>query len=280
VCGVLLTACGSSGGSSATATPAATPTPAPAGPATAQITLTGDPALSGPMTIKNIECAIPGLNGMTISVSGAPQGQPPNGLMSFWTISDGSIVFTIGSGAAQTLRVRQFTGTGTTGFSAATGVHFSGSVSDTTASGTNKGTIGSITSISGSVACGDQTRGTSTVRVTGSSADGPVDVTTGEFRVECLTGSSGTFVNINGVTTVNGVRAREIISIGVSSIEFANEPVSGKAHFYLSQGNVGTTVSPTGGHVSGDAVEQATAGATPHKVHLQGDATCGSSGTY
>ncbi|MEO8897475.1 MAG: hypothetical protein ABI352_07790 [Candidatus Dormibacter sp.] len=116
------------------------------------------------------------------------------------------------------------------------------------------------------------------MRVTGSSADGAIDVTTSQFRVECLTGSSGTFVGVTGVTTVNGVRAREIVSIGVSSLQFADEPVQGTAHFYIAQGNVGTTVSPTGGHVNGDAAEQVAAGAAPHKIHVQGDATCGSTG--
>jgi hypothetical protein len=268
-CMLLLAACGST-----TAT-----TPTPVGPASAQITLRGDSSMAGPMTIIGITCLIPTLDGMTISLIGLPNGQPANGMHAYVDIRAGTIAMTIGSGGGPTLVEREFSGSGVSGFNAA-GVRLSGAVDEITGSQLNKGTVGNVTAVQGSVSCGNQTNGTSNITVTGTSADGPISVTTSHFRVACSTGSSGKFVNIRGVITINGVRATVIVSIGATTVSFDDAPEHGPIHFYFRQGQVGTTVGSTGGQVDSDAPEEVKPGANPYAVHIKGSATCGSSGSY
>jgi hypothetical protein len=194
-------------------------------------------------------------------------------------IRDGNIGASVATGSGQNLAARNFTGTGTTGFDAGKGVHLSGALTENTPATTNKGTIGVITSVAGSVNCGNQTMGTSTIKVTGVTKEGPVDVTLTPARVLCLSGSSGYLVSITGITTLNGAPGLVIVTLGQTSLQAALERQGGPNHFYIAQGQVGTTVSSSGGHVDGNAAEQAATG-TPGTVHLTGDATCGSSATY
>jgi hypothetical protein len=135
-----LSACGSNTGSGTqgTSTPGATPTPS--GPATADLTLAGDPALAQPLTMVNIECGIPRLDGSYILVSGIPQGQPAQGALTVAvTIRDGSVGVSVASGSGANIIQREFSGTGTSGFDATKGVHLSASLNETTPATVKKG---------------------------------------------------------------------------------------------------------------------------------------------
>jgi hypothetical protein len=279
-----LAACGSSdsgtssgpGGTgttpSATPRPASpTPTPAPAGPASAQIVLSGDPTVSGPLTL-DVDCFEPRLEGPSIALSGKLQG----GVAVIMVIRDGYVDIRLLTSQPSG---REFTGTGTTGFDNGKGVSVSGPVGETTPAGGSKGSIGAVTSVSGSVSCGGEGPGTSTVRITGTTADGSVDATPAPVHVVCANGSSGLFVEIKGLTTIAGQPALILISLNQTSLQMS-EIVQGKpGHFYLLQGH-GATMSANSGHVDSDITEQVAAGAAAHTVHLAGDATCGHSTTY
>jgi hypothetical protein len=252
------------------------------GPAVAKITFSGDPALAGAMTVQDIECQTPTLNGTTINLYGLPHGQPANGLTASLTITSTFFVLRISGGSGQNLQAREFTGTGVANFTAASGANISGSVKDTTPAQVDKGKVGSISAVSGTIDCGNQTRGSSTIRITGSSADGPIDITPTDARVACTSGASGVYVTVNAVTTINGVRAVVFYTIAPDSLQFAEEPVQGTPHFYAAQQlpHGSTQVSSTGARVDGVATETGSNSPTPHTVHLQGSATCGSTGTY
>jgi hypothetical protein len=274
-----LGACGSQAGSGSQGTPTAATSPTPSGPATADLTFVGDTALSAPLAKVSIQCQVPRLDGSYILISGTPQGQSQPAVTLFITISAGSVVVDVGSGSGASLSDRQFSGTGTSGFNAATGVHLSGALTETTAATAKKGTLGVLTSVSGSVSCGNQTIGTSTIRVTGTSAEGAVDFTLSPARVVCRSGASGYFIGASGIVTVTGARALVFVTLGQASLEVALERQGGPNHFYIAQGQVGTTVSSSGGQVDGTASEQNATG-TPGTVHVTGNATCGSSATY
>src|SRR5690348_1356168 len=69
---------------------ATTPSPSPAatGPATQDITLTGDPVLTAALANATIECRGPRLGGLVISVTGSPPGQSANARLMVITIRD------------------------------------------------------------------------------------------------------------------------------------------------------------------------------------------------
>ena len=274
-----LSACGETGsGTQGTSTPVASPTPS--GPATADLILAGDPALAQPLTKVNIECGIPRLDGSYILVSGIPQGQQTaNALTVAVTIHDGSVGVSVASGSGANIIQREFAGTGTSGFDATKGVHLSASLNETTPATAKKGGIGVITAISGSVSCGNQTSGTSTMRITGTTTEGAVDVTLNPARVVCRSGASGYFIGVSGISTVAGTRALVFVTVGQASVEVALERQDGRNHFYIAQGQVGTSVTSSGGHVDANVAEQGATG-PPGTVHVTGAATCGSNATY
>ena len=236
--------------------------------------------MAGPMSVINIECGVPGLAGSTIDITAVPKGQEGTGVQATIWIGDGNVTINVGSGGGTTLRFRQFKGNGTTGFDAAKGTHLSGPVSETTDATVNKGTIGAVSAISGTVSCGNQTAGTSTVTVSGTSSDGPFELSTANFRVACTTGSSGSFVGIQGVSTVNGVRTLWFVTIGDGSLQIAQEPETGTAHFFLGQNQIGSVVTPNGGQVDSDATQEGQSGGAQFTAHAKGSATCGSTGPY
>jgi hypothetical protein len=274
-----LGACSSSATTSGPPTSPSTPpaTPTPSGPATADITFAGDPALAVPLTKVNILCLEPTLEGKSIEFSGVPQGQPANGLSVYATIHEGNLAVWVTNSSGR----RQFSGTGTTLFNPDRGVQLSGSLSETTPAGSKKGTVGAITSISGSVRCGNQTAGTSTVKVSGDTKEGAIDAVPSSVRVHCLSGASGYFVGIRGIVTIGGAPNLVTITLGEKALQLSQSAAGGTAaHFYVTQGQVGTAITSTGGHVDGDVAESVAAGGTAHKLHLKGDAQCGSSVTY
>ena len=144
----------------------------------------------------------------------------------------------------------------------------------------NKGAIGAVTSITGSIQCGGQTAGSSTIRLTGALKEGPVDAVPSPVRVVCSSGASGLVVGITGIASLPGGQGLVIITLGQASLQVFETSAGGPQHFFSAQGHVGTTLTATGGHVDGDVSETAAAGATPHKIHLSGDATCGSTITH
>ena len=278
-CGGATTGAGPGGSSSSG--PGSSSSSTASGPATEDIALTGDATISGPLSRVNISCSYPTLDGLSIQVSGVLQATAGTPFV-FVNVRDGVVSLREATGSGQQYTERDFSGSGTHGFDATRGVRLSGGVTDSTPASTSRGTLGAITAISGSISCGGQTTGTSTITVSGTTADGAVDLHASPVKVVCSTGASGEFIGITGLTTINGQRAVLIVSLGQSSLSVATAVKAasglGAAHFYTAQGKVGTTLSATGGHVDGNASETATAGG--HTVRVSGDATCGATATY
>jgi hypothetical protein len=285
--GLIVAACGS-GAATPTPSPTAAPTPTPAstptlaptptpvpsptkGPATAQLTIAGDPAIAGSAGTVSVQCNFPSIGGNVIILYDANAA----GLAVRVVLSPGTVSVRYASGSGKTYLDREFTGTGVTGFDPATGAQIDTSLSTAPNAGAT-GNLGTITSIKGSVDCGNQQPGTSTLTLTGATAEGQLTgVVLNPVRVDCVASSSSKYVQVVGVAQLGSIPALVFID-GVSNGTFGVtlEPQTGKLAAYSGKAP-GATLSQGGMHVSGDATEAVAAGATAQALTVSGDATCG-----
>jgi hypothetical protein len=239
--------------------------------------LAGDTGLAGPATLTQISCNFPNSNGDgTITMFLLAKPADPNIGFNI-RVSAGKITIDVSSGSGTAFRSRSFEGTGVIGFDAAKGVQIDTPLTETTAAGTDRGTVGAVTSVKGSVDCGNQTVGTSTVTFTGDTADGAVSGGPSPFRVECDTSAQGNFVTLVGVVMVGSTKAFFFTDFAPDSINIF-ETLTGPPvvqHQYLVKAAGVSTLSATGAHVTGDLVEQNPSTGTAHTVHVAGDVTCG-----
>ena len=221
-----------------------------------------------------VSCNAPTLDGTTV-VRVMAQSSGPS--VSFGiTLSPGKIQVVVGSGSGTDYRSREFEGTGVTGFDAAVGAQVDTALAETHPAGSNPGSLGAVTSVKGMVDCGDQTIGTSTVSYVGDIAEGHVSAGPNPFRVECANYSGSNTVTLAGVVTIGGTRTFFFASFVADAINIfetvAGPPIVSHQFFVKTPGT--STLSATGAHISGDAVEQRPTGVL-HTLHVEGDVTCG-----
>ena len=211
--GVLaVAACGSSStpgssGSTGTPTPASTP-----GPSSVHATLTGDGGLSGALvagTPHFVYCGEPSLSGPTI-VAYENTADPTVGTL--LSIRAGSILVRIARGSGTSYTQRTFSGSGVTHFDATSGAMFSGQRTESPEAGANKGTLGTISSISGSVSCGTYHAGGGSITIAGDTAGGALSGSLTEMRVLCITSGSGHFVSVSALGHVGSTTA--LLTVG------------------------------------------------------------------
>jgi hypothetical protein len=252
----------------------ALPSPAPSkGPATAQISLTGGAGLTGPVTAQTINCNRPSLDGPEIFFI----GQAGSGPMIVIFLGARQMEVRVATGSAATLKERDFTGTGVTTFDAASGAQFSSPLSETTAAGTAVGTLGALSSISGSIDCGDQLPGTANVVVSGLTPYGQLSGALTSVDVTCtVTVSSGTFVGVTGLGMAGATPVLVFVTASTGLLQVAVETKTAGT-FYSGKGAGLATLVPGGATMSGDVPESVAAGASPspNLVHVMGTATCG-----
>ena len=209
---------------------------APSASPRASITFTGDVGLTGAGSDPSVRCNFPVLEGMSIAVLAKPQNST---VLARVGLQSGKVKVFVGSGSGPDYHERAFEGTGVTSFDAAKGAVIDSTLTETAATaGSAKGTVGALTAIRGSVECGDQTAGTSTVTITGNTAEGA------------------------------------LVAIGLSSdgAVSVDETLPSGLHRYRASGS--STITSTGAHVRADVVEQGVA--TPaHTLHVEGDLSCG-----
>jgi hypothetical protein len=273
---VALAACsGSSTSSGTTTTSASTGAPSPASKETAvgAFTLTGDPALTGAASEVSIRCEFPDIEGPSIAVlAKASDGSTSLRL----GIRAGKVTVRLfGTGDDGQYHERAFEGSGVTGFDPTKGAAIGSSLTETTATASaTPGSLGSVESVKGSVDCREQRPGSATLTLTGDTAEGRLDAATLDLvRVECNQDAVGNEAVVLGILTTGSTKAFVSIGLRVSGFDVVQTLASGAQYRYESPPGT-TTVTPTGGHVSGDAVEQTPD--APHVLHVEGDATCGS----
>lgn len=150
---------------SASLSPSPSPSPAPSkGPATATFTFSGAKGLAGAATKPAIRCGEPSFDGLSIDVFAQPADPA---VLDRIVVTAGTVTVRVAAGAGATYTERDFEGTGVTGFDPATGAQIDTKLSETTAAGLHHGTLGAVTSLKGTIDCGGQTAGTSTLTLIG-----------------------------------------------------------------------------------------------------------------
>lgn len=248
------------------------------GPATAQLTFAGAAGLAGLATEPQVSCNFPNVDG---SVSIFVLDQPPDSAVLFnMRFTAGKVSVGVYSGSGTAFRGRSFEGSGVEHFNAAKGAQIDSTLRETTASnpGENPGTLGAITSIKGSIDCGNQRTGTSTVNFSGATADGAVKGRLRPFRVECDTSAPlGNSVHLVGVVKVGSTKALVITNLTPDSISIfeSNPGPPAIQHQYLVKAAGVSKLSATGARVKGAAVEQSPTNGAAHTLDVKGNVTCG-----
>jgi hypothetical protein len=298
---VLVAACGgtatpSAGTSSATATAGqATPTSgssaAPSattggsGPASGTVAALGDAGVAGPIKLDWIHCNQPTLglasSGAVIDLLAEPPGP---GLSIMVVLGTGSITVRLDSGSGSTYKERDFAGTGVTSFDAASGATFDARLTESTAGGAAAGAatgLGAMTSIKGTVDCGGQRAGSSTLVFTAQTSVGSFSGPLSSVRVECDSGPNGPSVQVMALSVGGSQSGFLIISLTADSFTvFLLPKVNPPTHFFTAKGPGVAAITASGAHAEGDATEAGANGATPLTAHLSGDATCGAFGSF
>jgi hypothetical protein len=268
-------ACSSSSKSSSPASttgspPTSTTVPGPVEPS-AKIELDGPVGLAGPASEQGVRCNFPDLDGVGIAVLAVP---PDGTSLARIALRPGRVKVIVGTGDGPDYHERAFEGAGVTSIDPARHAVVDSTLTETAATtGSTKGSIGVLTSIKGSVECGDQTPGTSTVSLTGTTREGTlVSAVLDPVRVECDPTADGDELAASGLVQIGATKA--LVSIGLTSdgAVTVDEALPSGSHRYVSAGTA--TVTSTGAHVRADVVEQ-NAPPPAHRLHVEGDFTCG-----
>ena len=254
----------------AAVTAAPTPTAAPTkGPATESLSVVGPAGATGGVTNAQIRCDFPAPDGTSyINVIGQPVD--PN-LSVYVNVSAGLVTVRFDSGSGSTYVERDFSGTGVTSFDAGKGAQIDTQLTEIPTTGAH-GTLGVLTSLKGSIDCGNQTPGSSTLSLTGSTTKGDLSGGLTPVNVQCVTNTFGKSVSIIGVAQVASTATLAVISIspGTASVSLSSDG------FFRNTATAVATLTPTGAHVDADLLEQnPAAGTKAHSIHMSGDAICG-----
>jgi hypothetical protein len=237
--------------------------------AVAALTFTGDPGLEGTATDAEVTCNFPDVGGLRISIF----AQAADSTSSYRIALGPDDVFVqVDSGADTTFRERNFEGAGVSRFDAGTGATVDARLAEAApTTGVEPGSIGKITRVRGSVHCGDQTPGSSTVALTG-------DTPTGRYAssrldpviVECYFASSQ--VTVIGIAHAGPTKVLLMVSLSPDRIGVEEALGSAGQRYYSSSADASATLTTNGAHAKGDVTEKTTP--DPHTLHVEGAATC------
>jgi hypothetical protein len=250
---------------------APTSSTAPDASSRASVTLTGAVGLAGALTDPGVRCSFPVLEGLSIALLAQ---LPDSTSQTRIGLRSGKVTVIVSSGSGADYHERAFEGTGVRSFDPVKGAVIDSTLTEAAATaGSTKGSVGAITSIRGSVECGDQTAGTSTVTFTGATPEGTLDAAKLDpVRVECDPSPDGDEVVASGLVRVGSANALVALGLTSDGAVTVDEMLSGASHRYVADGT--SSVTPDGAHVRADVVEQG--GATPaHTLHVEGDLSCG-----
>lgn len=266
---IALAACGSSSPTSTTSSGATppTPSPTPAGPPSGSGTAVGDANVSGPITVTSLFCSWPGTDGPGIRVFADLTNQP-SGVQLVILIQAQTVNVKAATGSGATYAQREFNGPGVSNFDGTKGATVDTTLTEDKSQGTHPGTIGAMSSIKLTVACGNEQPGTASLTVTGNVPGGALSGQLTSARVDCTTYPQGNNADVTALTQVGG--SPMLIIVGVY---WGGITVSVDGHFYTNTDPASGTATSTGAHWSGDVSEQNSGGT----LHVSGDATCGSS---
>ncbi|MEY2433423.1 MAG: hypothetical protein QOC92_3148 [Acidimicrobiaceae bacterium] len=267
---LLLVACTDGASPSGSTKSSSVPSSASTEPAaTAQFAFTSDNGLAGAASNLTVRCGFPDFAGPSIAVL----ARAPDAAVQFRVgITAGKVSVRLGSGSGADYHERAFEGPGVKGFDSTGGAQIDSLLTDAAASpGSTTGALGAVTSIKGSVDCVGQDPGSSTITVTGETAEGPlIAARLEQVRAECF--NPGDEVVVLGILNLGFTKAFVEYGLRPDGIDVVETLQAGGEHRYHSPAGT-ATLTGQGAHASGDAVEQDAA--PPHTLHVEGDAVCG-----
>jgi hypothetical protein len=251
------------------------PSPVDARPGTASLTVSGDPGLAGAIADAEVTCSFPDVDGL-LRISVLARAADPTYTYRI-TVAPESVIVQADSGEGSTFRERNFQGTGVTGFDARRGAQLAAEVSDAAPSpGVDPGSVGRVSAVTGSIACGDQTPGSSTLTVTGETPTGRYDRSPLDpVVVECYFADGQ--VTAIGVAHAGTARVLLMVSLGPEGLSVEEALGSAGARYYTATPAPATapaaTLDADGGHADGDVAERDNP--RPHTLHVEGSVRCG-----
>jgi hypothetical protein len=257
----LVVSCGSDG-------PGQRRAPDPPG-ATASLTFTGDPGLDGPATGSQITCSFPAVDGLTISVL----AHAPDPAFSYRVaVSANRVLVHVDAGAGPSFRERTFTGAGVSDFDPDQGARIDAELTELApTTGTDPGSIGRITRLRGSLGCGDQTPGSTTLTLTGDTPAGRDEAARLDpVVVECYFASDE--VTVIGIAHAGTTKVLLMVSFGSTGLNVQEDLGSPAPRSYTAPAGSATLTS-NGARADGDAVTAT--GTLPRTLHITGTASCG-----
>jgi len=250
-----------------TAGPIASTTSGAKGSATAHLTLVGDAGLAGVVGKPTVRCSLPSLGGTEILVFGQAAGSAVSERI---TLVGGTVTVGVDTGSGSQYRERDFSGTGVTGFDPATGARLDATLKEVPPRpGSPSSTLGAVRSISGTVDCGSQQPGGSTLVFSGASTAGSVKGRLSPVNVSCQNGNA----LVIGILPVGAGHGLVDMFISAGSFSFFIATQSPLQDQFKAGAGVATATS-SGFHVSGSATDAGTGGARAHVVHVDGAVTC------
>jgi hypothetical protein len=190
------------------------------------------------------------------------------------SLSPSSISVSLRSGSGSTYQERDFSGA-LNGFNVQTGGSFNAALSPASGGTSGANSIGTLSSISGTVSCGGQTRGATTVVFNGATSKGMLSNGFDAALVECDTFQQGISVAAIGVLAIAGTKWDAFFTATTSRLTLFASSTAGQLSLTGTPGS-GATVSSTGAHVTGTLTESGTS----NTVTVSGDLTCGSQANF
>jgi hypothetical protein len=248
----------------------ATRASAPSGPPVVTLHLVGGTGITGPVTPSIVHCAFPTLQGAEILVIGSPADAT---LSVRLDVRRGQVMVGLDTGSGPQYEERGFLGRQVTHFDAGRGATIDTSLTPVPPpAGTAVPNLPAISSIAGTISCGGQTAGSSTLRITGTTETGRVTGPIHPVSVSCKPGSPALII---GLVKVGHAKALIDMSIGSGPFSFAVITSPSSEHEYQGSAGAGS-LTAGGASVNGSATEAAAAGVTTvHTLHVVGHVTCG-----
>jgi hypothetical protein len=238
------------------------------GPATAHLILSGTAGLAGPLQVGGIECGLPGLNGSSIILVARPAA---TGVTLRIIILSKAVLIAVGTGSGTSYKSRTFVGAGIASFDATAGADVKSALIEANPTGSPTKSVGSATTISGTVNCGNQQPGHTTITVTGQTSSG---LLTGRslhpVRVTCTALPTGDDVNVVGLTHAGSSAVLVDIDVRTTAV---NVTISAKGEPAQAFSSTSVTASATAAGADVDGA--VSAAGSSQSLHVAGSATCG-----
>ncbi len=200
------------------------------GAASASLAFEGDPGLDGGLSATEVTSSFPDVEGLHLSVF----AQAADPTLSYRiTVGADKVFIHVDIGAGPTFRERNFEGTGVSGFDAGRGAHLDTKLSAATpTAGIEPGSVGTITAVKGSIDCGNQTPGSSTLTVTGDTPAGRYEMSRLDpVVVECYFASEQ--VTVIGVAHAGDAKVLLMVSLsGRDGVNVEEAPTSAAPRYY------------------------------------------------